>query len=138
MNSKEVMYQALDALDSHYPGGWANDALKCHWDGIRKEAITSLRQAIIEQDRAQRQAEQEHDWSDAHQPPFLQRTTVKQRQATQEQQPDLLKVAQYALAYIDAIPADVVLPAMPGFDRDWADNVIEQAHGITTKGATYD
>ncbi|ELI9034677.1 hypothetical protein ACWQEN_003056 [Morganella morganii] len=31
--------------------------------------------------------------------------------------------------YIDALPSDVVasLPAMPGFDRDWADEVIDAA-----------
>ncbi len=35
-------------------------------------------------------------------------------------------VARTALDYIDAIPKDVVatLPAMPGFDRDWAENVL--------------
>lgn len=35
-------------------------------------------------------------------------------------------VARTALDYIDALPKDVVatLPAMPGFDRDWAENVL--------------
>lgn len=27
--------------------------------------------------------------------------------------------------WIDAVPKDTVLPAMPGFDRDWADNIID-------------
>ncbi len=40
---------------------------------------------------------------------------------------DLLKVAQYALEYIDAIPSTVELPSMPGFDRDWANEVIAAA-----------
>ena len=40
---------------------------------------------------------------------------------------ELLKLAQAALEYIDAIPKDVVLPAMPGFDRDWASDVLRQA-----------
>ncbi len=36
------------------------------------------------------------------------------------------KVARAALNYIDAIPAEVAarLPAMPGFDRDWAESVL--------------
>lgn len=35
-------------------------------------------------------------------------------------------VARAALDYIDALPPEVVasLPAMPGFDRDWAENVL--------------
>ena len=41
--------------------------------------------------------------------------------------PELLQIAQFALAYIDAIPKDLDLPAMPGFDRDWADSVIASA-----------
>lgn len=40
---------------------------------------------------------------------------------------DLLKVAQAALEYIDALPKDIQLPAMPGFDRDWANGVLAQA-----------
>tara|TARA_Y100001936_G_C15585886_1_gene414433 strand:+ start:98 stop:343 length:246 start_codon:yes stop_codon:yes gene_type:complete len=27
------------------------------------------------------------------------------------------------LEYIDALPDDIVLPAMPGVDRDWVENV---------------
>ncbi len=40
--------------------------------------------------------------------------------------PDAVHVARAALDYIDALPADVVasLPAMPGFDRDWAEAVL--------------
>lgn len=42
---------------------------------------------------------------------------------------ELLKVAEAALRWIDAIPKEVVasLPAMPGFDRDWAEDVMEEA-----------
>jgi len=36
----------------------------------------------------------------------------------------LIEVAQAALEWIDAVPANIELPAMPGFDRDWADEVI--------------
>lgn len=40
---------------------------------------------------------------------------------------ELLSVAREMRDYIDALPSDVVasLPTMPGFDRDWADEVIE-------------
>lgn len=41
--------------------------------------------------------------------------------------PDLLKLARYALEYIDAIPKGVEFPTMPGFDRDWAEDVIAKA-----------
>ena len=37
---------------------------------------------------------------------------------------DLQKALAAALEYIDAIPKDVKLPAMPGFDRDWADSLL--------------
>lgn len=42
---------------------------------------------------------------------------------------ELISVAQAALDYIDALPGDMVaaLDAMPGFDRDWATNVIADA-----------
>jgi hypothetical protein len=40
--------------------------------------------------------------------------------------PDVSAVARAALDYIDALPDKVVasLPAMPGFDRDWAEEVL--------------
>ncbi|WP_236346372.1 hypothetical protein [Enterobacter cancerogenus] len=43
--------------------------------------------------------------------------------------PEAIKVAGAALDYIDALPPEVVasLPAMPGFDRDWAENVLAEA-----------
>ncbi|EJV1664332.1 TPA: hypothetical protein SMO99_003013 [Proteus mirabilis] len=42
---------------------------------------------------------------------------------------ELLEVVIAMRDYIDALPSDVVasLPAMPGFDRDWADEVIDAA-----------
>ena len=42
---------------------------------------------------------------------------------------EAVEVARAALAYIDALPADVVacLPTMPGFSRDWAEEVLEAA-----------
>lgn len=40
---------------------------------------------------------------------------------------DIVQVAEAALEYIDALPEDLQLPVMPGFDRDWANDVIETA-----------
>lgn len=37
-----------------------------------------------------------------------------------------------ALDYIDALPSDLELPAMPGFDRDWADGLLH-AHTATNR-----
>lgn len=42
---------------------------------------------------------------------------------------EIIKALQAAMDYIDAIPKDIVLPAMPGFDRDWVDDVISKALG---------
>lgn len=49
----------------------------------------------------------------------------------------LLSVARAALEWIDAVPSDIVadLPAMPGFSRDWADEVINTAEqALSAKG----
>lgn len=40
------------------------------------------------------------------------------------QRDQLIDVAKAMRGWIDAVPKDTVLPAMPGFDRDWADSVI--------------
>ena len=37
---------------------------------------------------------------------------------------DLESVARAMREWIDAVPSTTVLPAMPGFDRDWVDSVI--------------
>lgn len=49
---------------------------------------------------------------------------------TQTPTTELLSVVRAMRDYIDALPSDVVasLPTMPGFDRDWADEVIEAAN----------
>jgi hypothetical protein len=39
----------------------------------------------------------------------------------------LLDVIRAYREYVDALPQDLVLPAMPGFDRDWADAVEAKA-----------
>jgi hypothetical protein len=39
---------------------------------------------------------------------------------------DKLKEAlTWALAWIDAVPQDALLPAMPGFDRDYVNELLE-------------
>ncbi|EKY1962324.1 hypothetical protein RA241_003714 [Cronobacter sakazakii] len=52
--------------------------------------------------------------------------------------PDVSAVARAALQYIDALPSEVVatLPAMPGFDRDWADEVLALATSPDPKPLT--
>lgn len=44
----------------------------------------------------------------------------------QDRTKDLRTALQAALEYIDALPADTVaaLPGMPGFDRDWVDELL--------------
>ena len=38
---------------------------------------------------------------------------------------ELTEVAKAMREWIDAVPQNVSLPAMPGFDRDWADEIID-------------
>jgi len=45
--------------------------------------------------------------------------------------PELLEVLQAAIEWIDSVPADTTLPTMPGFDRDWANSVIDKALGVS-------
>lgn len=49
--------------------------------------------------------------------------------AKQKPQSDVVKALRRALEWIDAVPDDVVLPAMPGFDRDWVDETLRTAGG---------
>lgn len=44
---------------------------------------------------------------------------------------DLLEALQMALEWIDAVPSDTLLPAMPGFDRDEVNSIINKATGET-------
>lgn len=46
---------------------------------------------------------------------------------------ELLSVAKALLEYIDAIPKSVVLPVMPGMDRDWVDQVISSAEATSVE-----
>lgn len=43
--------------------------------------------------------------------------------------PELLEALQMALEWIDAVPSDTLLPAMPGFDRDEVNGIIAKALG---------
>lgn len=38
---------------------------------------------------------------------------------------ELLWALKAALDWIDSIPDDIKLPAMPGFDRDWVESLID-------------
>ena len=44
---------------------------------------------------------------------------------------ELLEALQMALEWIDAVPSDTLLPAMPGFDRDEVNSIINKALGET-------
>lgn len=43
--------------------------------------------------------------------------------------PELLEALQAAMEWIDAVPQDIQLPTMPGFNRDWVDGIIAKALG---------
>lgn len=49
------------------------------------------------------------------------------------------EVAQAALGYIDAIPKDAVnsFPTMPGFSRDWADEILDYDEGKELNWSDY-
>jgi len=47
--------------------------------------------------------------------------------AISRREQELLKGLEAALEWIDAVPKSVVLPTMPGFDRDWVNDVVEEA-----------
>lgn len=39
----------------------------------------------------------------------------------------LAEVSEAMREWIDSVPENAELPTMPGFDRDWADNIIDSA-----------
>lgn len=43
--------------------------------------------------------------------------------------PELLDALETALEWIDAVPSDIALPVMPGFDRDEVNELISRARG---------
>lgn len=54
---------------------------------------------------------------------------AKQKNAIIDQQAKEIKALREVVMamrdWIDAVPEDTQLPSMPGFDRDWADSVID-------------
>lgn len=58
---------------------------------------------------------------------------MMREQTDQDVARELLAVARAMRDWIDAVPATAELPAMPGFDRDWADQVIEAAEHSTKR-----
>jgi hypothetical protein len=46
---------------------------------------------------------------------------------------ELERALRWSLEYIDAIPADTPLPAMPGFDRDYANDLLARS-ALSDKG----
>jgi hypothetical protein len=49
---REVMQMALDCLDKFYPGSWANDVMKCQWEGTRSDTIAALRTALAAKEQS--------------------------------------------------------------------------------------
>lgn len=47
---------------------------------------------------------------------------------------ELAALSEAALAWIDAVPKETPLPAMPGFDRDWANGTLEAYQSQKDKG----
>lgn len=49
---------------------------------------------------------------------------------------ELVEVAKAGLEYIDAIPADIAdaFDTMPGFDRDWAEEIISEVKQLVLTG----
>ena len=43
--------------------------------------------------------------------------------------PELLEALKASLEWVDAVPKETALPAMPGFDRDWVNGIIATAEG---------
>ena len=54
---------------------------------------------------------------------------LERRRHLRKAAPDLLEALEWALEWIDSVPDDVPLPAMPGFDRDAVESVIAKAKG---------
>jgi len=54
----------------------------------------------------------------------LRQLDEKANATTRKRIQDLVQVCKAMREWIDAVPEDTVLRVMPGFDRDWADSVI--------------
>ena len=60
----------------------------------------------------------------------------EQGKTQEEHISDLLEIVDAAFEWIDAIPQDADLPAMPGFDRDWAEEVKREAKDYLEQNAS--
>tara|TARA_R110000782_G_scaffold178652_1_gene269486 strand:+ start:2915 stop:3121 length:207 start_codon:yes stop_codon:yes gene_type:complete len=49
---------------------------------------------------------------------------AQENKRLENQLKNTLEVANAMLEWIDAVPSNVALPSMPGFDRDWCDNIL--------------
>lgn len=93
---------------------------------------TGLRSTTITKDDVTRDEHLVHAWSTPKALEYLtalrQALTDYAKARTLVLKP-LLQVAEAAIEYIDAIPKITAMsfPAMPGFDRDWADEVMAEA-----------
>lgn len=54
---------------------------------------------------------------------------ITDTQEAMKQRDELLKALVAALEWIDAVPSEMALPAMPGFDRDEVNNLISSIKG---------
>lgn len=54
----------------------------------------------------------------------------KEHRIMKTQRDELLAALSDALEWIDAVPSDMPLPAMPGFDRDAVNELIAAAKGV--------
>jgi hypothetical protein len=52
-----------------------------------------------------------------------------QLRALLEHEESLKQALRWALDWIDAVPDDVMLPGMPGFDRDYVNGLLEGPDG---------
>lgn len=68
--------------------------------------------------------------------PQVQQYSSKAKAAMQDAAPELFDALTAALDWIDAVPSDIELPTMPGFDRDQVDALIAGIKGAssTTEG----
>ena len=61
---------------------------------------------------------------------------TRQRDEYKQQNADLIRITLMMRDWIDAVPQDTELPAMPGFDRDWANSIIDAAIQSTAETST--
>lgn len=97
-----------------------------------REKVKSLEFAITQAAFADSRAELEEELQ-------LARIALASLEAEPVASHEVLNVARAALDYIDALPREIVaaLPAMPGFDRDWADSVLQGKAELENRTCKY-